>query len=57
MTIWARVYEHTDFRGRSAYASLLYGTPARTYGRFTKSWFESVKLHDRVSSLKTNASG
>lgn len=57
MTLWARVYEHNDFNGRSGYMGLLYGTPARTYGQFTKSWFDSVHLHDRVSSVRSGASG
>ena len=57
MTIWANFYEHPDYRGRSAYASLLFEGPSpATYGAFSKSWFDSLKLNDRVSSLKVQVS-
>lgn len=56
MTIWARLYEHPDARGRSAYADLNHGSPGRAYGLFYKTWFESVDLREEVSSVRTGAS-
>lgn len=56
MTIQARLYQHPDYKGRDAVARLYLETPVQAYGRYEKSWFKSVKLHDAVSSVKTYAS-
>lgn len=56
MSIWTRLYEHTDYRGRSTFASLPGTSPVSTYLQISKSWLSAVNLHDRVSSFELGAS-
>ena len=57
MSIWTRLYEHSNYRGRSTFANLPYTTPVTTYLRISKSWLDSANLHDRISSLEIGSSG
>ena len=57
MSIWTRLYQHTDVRGRSTFANLHYGTPPLTYLQIPKPWLKSAKLHGAISSLEIGASG
>ena len=59
MTIFARLYQHPNFGGRSSFHSLIYqpefgGIP--TYGNVTKSAFDAWNMHDKTSSLQVTAS-
>lgn len=56
MSIWARLYQHVDYGGRSTYASLPYEASPDTYLQVPRSWLDSVDLHDRISSLNLGAS-
>lgn len=56
MSIWTRLYEHTNFRGRSTFANLYYTSPVTTYLRISKSWLDSAHIHDRISSLQIGCS-
>jgi hypothetical protein len=56
MSIWTRLYQHSDFEGRSTFASLPATSPPTTYLRISKSWLDNVDLHDRISSLRVGAS-
>ncbi len=56
MSIWTRLYQHTNYRGRSSFANLHYTTPVTTYLRISKSWLDSAHIHDRISSLRIGCS-
>lgn len=56
MTLWTRLYEHNDYRGRSTFASLSSSPASNTYLQIDKSWLDAQNLHDRVSSLEFGAS-
>ena len=56
MSIWTRLYEHTDYRGRSTFASLPATSPVSTYLQISKSWLDAVHLHDRISSFEFGTS-
>jgi len=56
MSIWTRLYEHSNYRGRSTFANLHYTTPVTTYLRISKSWLSSAHIHDRISSLEIGGS-
>lgn len=56
MSISSRLYEHTNYRGRSTFANLHYTTPVTTYLRISKPWLDSAHIHDRISSLEINSS-
>ena len=52
-SIWSRLYQHSDFKGRSVFAYL---GPNSTYSSIRKSFLQNVDLHDRISSLTLDAS-
>ncbi len=56
MSIWTRLYQHSNYRGRSTFANLYYQPNPPTYLRISKGWLDAVNLHDSVSSLETGAS-
>lgn len=56
MSIWTRLYQHNNYRGRSTFANLYYQPSPATYSRVSKEWLDAVSLHDSVSSLETGAS-
>lgn len=56
MSIWTRLYEHTNYGGRSTFANLPYTSPVTTYLRISKSWLDSAHIHDRISSLEIGCS-
>lgn len=56
MTLWTRLYEHNDYRGRSTFASLSSSPASNTYLQIDKSWLDAQNLHDRISSLEFGAS-
>lgn len=57
MTLWTRLYEHTDYRGRSTFGSLSSSPSSNTYLQISKSWLDGQNLNDRISSLEFGASG
>ena len=56
MSIWTRLFQHNNYRGRSTFANLYYQNNPATYARISKGWLDAVSLHDSVSSLETGAS-
>lgn len=56
MSIWTRLFQHNNYRGRSTFANLYYQPNPVTYSRISKGWLDAVNLHDSVSSLETGAS-
>lgn len=52
-SIWSRVYEHSDYRGRSF---LAWHDPGYVYRLFRKNTLQTANLHDRISSLYVDAS-
>ncbi len=56
MSIWTRLYRHSNFGGNSTFASLPQMSPPTSYLRISKSWLSSASLHDRISSLRLGAS-
>ena len=52
-SIWSRLFEHSDFRGRSMFAYL---GPSSIYSSVRKTSLQNVDLHDRISSLWLDAS-
>jgi len=52
VTIWSQFFEHIDFNGRSAFASLRREMPVDTYLQLPRPWFDSVSLNDAVSSVR-----
>lgn len=56
MSIWTRLYQHSNYRGRSTFANLYYQANPATYSRISKGWLDAVNLHDHVSSLETGVS-
>ena len=55
MSISARLYQHANFVGRSAYANLPLETPVNTYSQIPKSWLDVFNLHDQISSVRLSA--
>ncbi len=52
-SIWTRVYQHSDRRGRSLYIN---HSPGAIYRRIRKSVLDDANLNDRISSLYVDAS-
>jgi hypothetical protein len=52
-SIWSRLYQHSDFKGRSY---LAYLGPSSVYSALRKQALQNVDLHDRISSLTLDAS-
>lgn len=51
--VWSRLYQHSDYRGRSV---LTWHSPGCVYRQFRSSWLNDARMHDNISSLYVDAS-